>query len=68
MATHRLPDFLSEEDFRKQDINIRLGDEMAKYIREWDIAGKLNVPQGIVVTPYFPLRNKLSNVNGYFHQ
>jgi hypothetical protein len=66
MATHRMPDFLSEEDFRKQDINIRLGDEMAKYIREWDIAGKLNVPQGIVVTPYFPLRNKLSNVKGTF--
>ncbi len=66
MSTHKLPDFLSEKDFKKQDINIQLGEEMAKYIREWDISGKLDIPQGIVVTPYFPLRNKLSGVKGSF--
>lgn len=58
-----LPDWLKEEDFRKQDIDIRLDQSLAKYFREWDLDGKLDVRTGIVMTPYFPLRNILRGMN-----
>lgn len=54
-----LPDWLQEEDFRKQDIDIRLDGALARYFREWDINGGLKVEKGMVMTPYFPLRNTL---------
>lgn len=54
-----VPDWLKEEDFKKQDIDIRLDQSLAKYFREWDLRGDLNVRTGIVMTPYFPLRNIL---------
>lgn len=54
-----VPDWLKEEDFKKQDIDIRLDRSLAKYFREWDLRGGLNVRTGIVMTPYFPLRNIL---------
>lgn len=58
-----LPEWLKEEDFRKQDIDIRLDQSLAKYFREWDLDGKLDVRTGIVMTPYFPLRNILRGMN-----
>lgn len=57
-----MPDWLQEEDFRKQDIDIRLDQNIAKYFREWDLHGDLNIRTGIVMTPYFPLRNILRGV------
>lgn len=54
-----LPEWMKEEDFRKQDIDIRLDQSLAKYFREWDMHGDLIVRTGIIMTPYFPLRNIL---------
>lgn len=54
-----MPEWLKEEDFRKQDIDIRLDQNIARYFREWDLHGDLNVRTGILMTPYFPLRNIL---------
>ena len=54
-----LPDWLQEEDFRKQDIDIRLDQSLARYFREWDMHGDIDVRTGIIMTPYFPLRNIL---------
>lgn len=54
-----VPEWLKEEDFRKNDIDIRLDKSIAKYFREWDLDGSINVRTGIVMTPYFPLRNIL---------
>ena len=54
-----LPEWLQEDDFRKQDIDIRLDQSLAKYFREWDMRGDLDVRTGIIMTPYFPLRNIL---------
>ena len=54
-----LPEWLKEEDFRKNDINIKLDETLAKYFREWDMNGSINIRTGIVMTPYFPLRNIL---------
>lgn len=52
-----LPEWLSDEDFRKQDINIKLDETLSKYFREWDMKGKIDIRTGIVMTPYFPLTN-----------
>lgn len=57
--SHPVPEWMKEEDFRKKDIDIRLGGTLAKYFREWDIDGNMEVRTGIIMTPYFPLRNIL---------
>ena len=52
-----IPEWMKEEDFRKSDIDVKLDETMAKYFREWDLKGSIGVRTGIVMTPYFPLRN-----------
>ena len=54
-----VPEWMKDEDFRKKDINLRLDETMAKYFREWDLDGSIDIRTGIVMTPYFPLRNIL---------
>ena len=61
-----LPDFLSEKDFEKSDIKISLGETVAKYIGEWTLSGRLKVKDGQVITPYFPLENKLFGLDAKF--
>lgn len=56
-GSREVPEWMQEEDFKKSDINIRLDETMAKYFREWDLNGSIDVRTGIVMTPYFPLRN-----------
>lgn len=58
-----LPEWLQEEDFREQDIDIRLDRSLAKYFMDWDLRGGLDVRTGIIMTPYFPLRNILRGMN-----
>jgi hypothetical protein len=65
--TESIPDWLKEEDFRRQDINFRLDETIAKYFREWDINGKLAVDKGMLMTPHFPTRNTLTGFEGYFN-
>lgn len=57
--TRELPQWLQDEDFAKQDIDIRLDQSISRYFREWDMHGDLKVRTGILMTPYFPLRNIL---------
>ncbi len=57
--SREVPEWLQEEDFRKQDIDIRLDQSLAKYFREWDMRCDMDVRTGILMTPYFPLRNIL---------
>ena len=54
-----VPEWMKEDDFKKQDIDIRLDETMAKYFRDWDLKGSIGVRTGIVMTPHFPLRNIL---------
>lgn len=58
-----VPEWMQEEDFKKSDIDIRLDETMAKYFREWDLNGSIDVRTGIVMTPYFPLRNIIKGFN-----
>lgn len=58
-----LPSWMTEEDFRSGDINFSLSGSLAKYFREWDMDGKVNVRTGIVMTPYLPIRNILKGMD-----
>ena len=58
-TTREIPDWLKEEDFNKQDIDLRLDETMAGYFRDWDIKGNFGIKKGLVMTPHFPLRNSL---------
>lgn len=57
--TREVSELIQEEDFAKQDIDIRLDRSIARYFMEWDMHGDLKVRTGILMTPYFPLRNIL---------
>ena len=57
----------AEDDFSDQDIDLRLGETLAKYWREWDLNGAIDVRTGIVMTPYFPLRNILRGFHASFN-
>lgn len=58
-ATFAIPKWMTEDDFKQNDINIQLDESITKYFREWDINGQVKIRTGIVMTPYFPLRNIL---------
>lgn len=60
---HAMPEWLKEEDFKKQDIDISLDKSMAKYFNDWDLKGSFDIGKGMVMTPYFPLRNHLDGFN-----
>ena len=62
-----IPQWMTEEDFKSSDINIKLDESLARYFREWDLDGRLNVRTGIVMTPYFPLRNILKGMDISFN-
>ena len=61
-----LPDYLSEKDFEKNDIKIQLGESIANYIKNWDITGDVNVGEGLVISPYYPLDNRITGFSGKF--
>ena len=57
--TKEVEAWMKEQDFVKKDPDLRLDQAFAKYYREWDLDGSMNVRTGILMTPYFPLRNLL---------
>lgn len=61
-----LPDYLSEKDFEKNDIRIQLGESVASYIRNWDITGSIDAAEGLVISPYYPLDNRITGFDGKF--
>jgi len=65
-AERKLPDWLQEEEFRKHDISIRLDESIAKYFREWNINGTLGLDKAFLMTPKYPLRNRVSKLSGSF--
>lgn len=67
VSRHEVPYYLSEDDFRKNDFDFKLSESLSKYIRDWKINGRLSIAEGEVSTPYFPLRNTLSNASGSFN-
>ena len=62
----RLRTPLPLDEFRGRDLNLRLDESMARYVREWDARGSIALADGLLITPYFPLRNGFSDVRGNF--
>ena len=63
-AGRTVPDYLADADFRKHDVQIPMGEIIAKYMKEWNLNGSMEIKDGIVITPYFPLRNVIEDVRG----
>ena len=55
-----------EDDFKNQDIDIKLDAELAKYFRAWNFRGSMRIDGGYIASPYFPLRNRLNGFKGRF--
>lgn len=62
-----LPDYMQDKSFRTQDISFRLDESLAKYFREWNLEGFVNVERGFAATPEFPLRTRISTLQGHFN-
>jgi len=62
----KLPDYLTEEDFRKADLKIDLGESFMKLFRRWTVSGRISLDRSFVKTPAFPLRTSLSHMKGSF--
>ena len=59
---------LREDDFGNAgDLNLQFGESLTQYMRDWDISGKLQVDSGQVITPYFPLDNRILSFDGSFN-
>ncbi len=57
----------SNDDFGSYgDLNLQLSESLSEYMRDWDLSGHLQVDSGLVITPYFPLNNRLSAFDGSF--
>ena len=54
-----VPSWMLEEEFKSSDIKVDLNETFKKYFREWDVEGSAGIRTGIIMTPYFPLRNIL---------
>ena len=57
---------IKADDFAASDIRINLGDGLRKYVRDWDIDGNLALDGGRIFMPAFPLKTRLSGVQGSF--
>jgi hypothetical protein len=49
--------WMIEEDFKTSDIKFDINKSIRKYVWEWEINCSTEVRTGIIMTPYFPLRN-----------
>ena len=56
----------TEDDFSMDELNLSISDNVAAYFREWNFSGELGLSEGLVQTPYFPIRNKISGLGGRF--
>ena len=67
MAGRKMPDYLSEKDFRSSDVRINLGETVTSYFNDWTLGGGLTVNDGLLISPYFPLKNRMENIEGSFN-
>ena len=54
-----MPSWIKDDDFKSSDIKVDLNETFKQYFRDWDVEGNAGIRTGIVMTPYFPLRNIL---------
>lgn len=54
---------LKRGDFTGDDIDLKVDRSLGEIIRQWDIQGKITAGRGRVVSPYFPMRTRMENLN-----
>lgn len=62
-----VPDWLSEEDFRKSDIHIKLGESLNKYYRDWSVDAALTAGNARIMTPAFPIKTTVNDLDIKFN-
>lgn len=62
-AGRPLPSFMAEEDFRKSDIKVDLGESVRKLLQRWSPSGSLYAGKGFFASPAFPLRTRIGGVD-----
>lgn len=55
-----------QDDFAGSDIDMRIDRSLGEMLRRWDANGSVKAAGGRVVTPYFPLPNRLRRVDMRF--
>lgn len=48
------------------DIRVEVDEGLAKWLASWKFTGKVSIPKAFLSTPYFPLKNRLNEVEGGF--
>lgn len=62
----QVPEWLSEEDFRKDDISFTLESSLRKLFSVWNFNGNIALEKARIRTPAFPLKTALTNFKGGF--
>lgn len=62
----RRPDFLSEKDFEKADIAVKVDSAISKFVREWNPRGKVSMRHAVLTSPKLPLKNSLEDFRASF--
>lgn len=62
----QVPDWLSEQDFRKADISVDLGEAFKQYFTDWDLKGSVGMDRAGIVMPEYPLRTSITALRGSF--
>ena len=62
-----VPEFLREEDFRAADIDVQLDTAITSLVKTWNPRGSIHVGHAVVITPKFPLRNSLEDLDASFN-
>lgn len=65
-AVPSVPSWMMDKELRSSDIKVNLNETLKKYYREWDVEGKAGIRTGIIMSPYFPLRNILRGTSMSF--
>ncbi|MGN0202754.1 MAG: hypothetical protein ACI399_07620 [Candidatus Cryptobacteroides sp.] len=56
----------AERDSVRQELNIQLGESVMQYYRNWDLDGTLDLGSCSIITPHFPLENRITELKGKF--
>ena len=65
-AQRRRGTMARQDDFAGSDIDMRIDRSLGEMLRRWDANGSVKAAGGRVVTPYFPLPNRLRRVDMRF--
>lgn len=64
--TNKVPDWLFDEEVKKNNIKIDLGETFRKYFSRWQMDGSISLLSARLATPFFPLRTRVTDFKGSF--